>query len=232
MGWGIGIPIGWPNATSGGGTPIIYESYQFYNCVAEEYNSTNQYPVGTFTTGDRVLINGGNAYGYLLEPILPTTSGYTLLDLPINQISINRPCLDSNITIGILANIGETGVITCNIGANITGLVVDNNTGSFPISFNIDWTAEIADGEGSVATLEGAKKITFATNVWPIGSSIIAENVLLSEGIPGWSTDALTASINGFEIENSYVFETGWNYPNKYITTFGNTWQFQYPTGE
>ena len=38
-----------------------------------------------------------------------------------------------------------------------------------------------------------------------------------------------TSLISNFEINNSTVFDVGWNLPNLYLTTYGNTWRFEYP---
>ena len=226
MGWGNGIGIGWPNATSGS-TPIVYESYNIYNCPGEENLTTDPYPVGSFMPGYRVLINGDD-YGYIIEALPDQFGGTSILDLQINDISIDRPCVDSNINIGIEAILNEADVVSCNIGAGITGIVVDNNTGSFPISFNINWTANVEDGEGSATTINGVKTMNFVSPIWPIGSSLIAENVVLDYLSAGWYTTALTASISDFQIENSTVFNVGWDLPNLYLTTYGNTWEFSY----
>ena len=228
MGWGNGIGIGWPNATSGS-TPIVYESYIYSSCINAEQFDTGQYPQGTFQVFDRVTYPGYSDYGKIIGVLSPG-SGVSIIDLPINDISTDRPCIDSNINIGIEAILSEVGVVSCNIGAGITGIVVDNNTGSFPISFNINWTADVEDGEGSATTINGVKTMNFVSPIWPIGSSLIAENVVLDYLSAGWYTTALTASISGFSIENSTVFDLGWINPNLYLTTYGNTWQFQYPT--
>ena len=227
MGWGQGIGIGWPNATSGGVAPIVYESYIYSSCLNAEEFDTNQYPQGTFQVFDRVAYPDYSSYGKIIEVLSPG-SGVSIIDLPINDISTDRPCIDSNINISIGAIFNEVGVVSCNIGAGITGIVVDNNTGSFPISFNINWTANVEDGGGGGTTVNGVKTMNFVSPIWPIGSSLIAENVVLDYLSGSWYTTALTASISDFQIENSTVFDVGWDLPNLYLTTYGNTWEFSY----
>jgi len=227
MGWGNGIGIGWPNATSGS-TPIVYESYIYSSCLNVEEFDTNQYPQGTFQVFDRVAYPDYSSYGKIIGVLSPG-SGVSIIDLPINDISTDRPCIDSNINIGIEPVFDVYNVVICNIGAGVTGIAVDNSSGYFAISFNINWTADTQDGEGSVNTISGVKVMNFISPIWPIGSSLIAENVLLADITPGWYCYALTASISNFEINNSTVFDVGWNLPNLYLTTYGNTWRFEYP---
>ena len=60
MGWGNGIGIGWPNATSGGSGPIpTEEKYLISDCVYGGDYESIYYPIGTFVVNDRVTYELG-----------------------------------------------------------------------------------------------------------------------------------------------------------------------------
>ena len=74
-------------SSSNSGTPPTSEYYNFYNCVEEESNSSQNYPIGTFVVNDMVTFDysGQPGYGRVLEVLDGVGSAIAITATGANQ---------------------------------------------------------------------------------------------------------------------------------------------------
>ena len=231
MGWGNGIGIGWPNTSASAGPPVPQESYGFNNCVAEEYNISNPYPVGSFFVGDRILINEGSAYGYLTESIPATPGGYSISSLPFGY-SYNR-CIDSEVslTTELILTPGQLFEYSIVLnGAEIFGEdipVISNGDLDYEITVRVHYEASfnggalIEDGFVDIITntynIPGGDTATIAT--------VFAFNLPPQENI----LDYYNYYMDPLTIQNTYgPYNISEGY-SRFLTDNGNAWVFNWP---
>lgn len=232
MGWGQGIGIGWPNASASAVPPGPQESYTFYNCVAEEYNNTNQYPAGSSIPGYRVVINN-TQYGYITDVIPSTNVGYNISNLPIGYVD-NR-CNDCNVYLSPTLNngYGENWQYYMDLtGIEQLGEVEfasDVNTLTVNVNYYVYF--ESNEGPGPV-TRQGDVQFIIPTYLINAGTSALLDSMYIFD-IPqnDYFISESAIVVTSIEIADMELgpYDTGYDVPNKYVTNYGNVWTFSYP---
>lgn len=223
-----GIYIGRPNVSS---APGPQESYYFYNCVAEEWNNSNPYPVGSFTPGYRVLINDGGNYGYIIEAIPESTSSYTISSLPIGYTG--AVCIDSNVSLAssLILTPGQLFEYsielngTENFGQDIP--VISNGDLDYEITVRIHYEASFNSG-----ALIKTGFVDISTNTYNIPggataniSTVFAFNLPPQENI----LDDYNYYMEPLTIQNTYgPYHISDGY-SQFLTDNGNAWAFDWP---
>jgi hypothetical protein len=150
-------------------TPPLTEYYNFYNCVEEEYNSSQNYPIGTFVVDDMVTFeyDGQSGYGRVLEVLDGVGSamaitatganqeGYcNLSDIALNPSIKNEPnqivlyLSGTNIGPNDLVDYGLNG-LTYNYAFNL-----ECNTGVATQILNLSGSIEINDYNMTVGAFD------------------------------------------------------------------------------
>lgn len=228
MGWGQGIGIGWPNATSSGITPgPTTESYGIYSCSGEENLGSNPYPIGSFIPGYRITIGGGN-YGYVTSAI-PAEDGEDIGNLPIGNVD-NR-CDDSTIQLSLALIPNETQYMirvngyVYSGGLNVTS---ENNT----LSLIIHYYAPILDPDGGSAGAVNGNVVAEITSYNMLVEELQALLDVYAFTLPvGYYPEYAELTVTNFSLGNTLLgpYDTGQGYPNKFVTTYGNVWSFLWP---
>lgn len=140
MGWGQGIGIGWPNATSGGVLPL--ETYLIADCLSNFDPKWTQYlPTGTLQLGQRVpttsstvtpfygtVIEIGTEFGDLVAELVVPAYGCAITSIiNLSFSSEESGIYDINASLSSGSAINEFVSGHFNINARI--YYVDNNTG-------------------------------------------------------------------------------------------------------
>jgi len=231
MGWGQGIGIGWPNA-SASATPVPQESYYFYNCVAEEQNNSNPYPIGSFLVGDRILINEGSNYGYIIEAIPESTSSYTISSLPIGYTG--AVCIDSNVSLtsSLILTPGQLFEYsielngTENFGQDIP--VISNGDLNYEITVRIHYEASFNSG-----ALIKTGFVDIITNTYNIPGGATANiSTVFAFNLPAQANilEYYNYYIDPLTIQNTYgPYHISDGY-SQFLTDNGNAWSFNWPS--
>jgi len=231
MGWGNGISIGWPNASASAGPPIPQESYTFYNCVADEQNNSNLYPVGSFTPGYRVLIDEGYGYGYILEAIPAGTGASNISNLPIGyQPSV---CIDSNVvlTSSLIPDPDQLFQYLIELkGIDVAGLgnvVASDANLDYNIAVRINYEASFNSG-----ALIKTGFVDISTNTYDIEGSFTATiATVFAFNVPPviWDLDYYNYYMEPLTIQNTYgPYNISDGY-SRFLTDNGNAWAFNWP---
>ena len=132
----MGIGIGWPNATSGGGGPVpTEERYLVQDCVTGDQLDTQLYAIGDFEINDRVTydINGNPTYGKVIG--ITENEDY---DCPITATGVNSSqCYDNYVVLYSGNELGDNsvsfGIVLESIDADF---ISNNNEYAMSISYN------------------------------------------------------------------------------------------------
>lgn len=223
----MGIGIGWPNATSGGSAPISLESYAIYSCSGEESLISEPYQVGSFVPGNRIGISGTN-YGYI-ESVIPESTGETISNFPIGPVDYT--CNDSDIYLSVqFQQIGNNCNFTLYGYMYPGSLSVISNVN--PLSVDVLYYIPFIDEFGSSLIRSGTKTIQVNTYNVPVDVLTVLQSEFVFTVPSGYTPEYIELSVTNVEIGNIYnsPYDTGWEYPNKYVTNYGNVWTFFWPT--
>ena len=141
-------------SSSNSGTPPTSEYYNFYNCVEEESNSSQNYPIGTFVVNDMVTFDysGQPGYGRVLEVLDGVGSAIAITATGANQ---GGYCNLSEIAFNPTLFVDGDNIILSLDGTNNgpNNLVDDvpYNKLNYYYSFNIDYD----NGSLGTATIDG-----------------------------------------------------------------------------
>jgi hypothetical protein len=150
------------SSSNSGGTPLPpppSEYYNFYNCVEEEANSSQNYPIGTFVVDDMVTFDYGGqpGYGRVLEVLDGVGSDIAITATGANQAGY---CNLSEIAFQPQLIVDGDNIILSLDGTNNgpNNLVDDvpYNKLNYYYSFNIDYD----NGGAGTATIDGYLDIT------------------------------------------------------------------------
>jgi len=232
MGWGMSMGIGWPNASASAGPSVPKESYHIYNCANEESVDTNPYPIGSFLTGDRILINEGSAYGYIYTPVEPIHSGYSISSLPFGY-GYER-CNDSNIILSAVLGGGEAedsyNIVlngTENFGEDIPVI----SYGDYEITVRVHYECAFNNGEDDLYRNGYVDVITNIYNIPGGGTATLNGEGTYAFSTPGaYDLVSFEYYMDPLTIQNTYgPYDTGWEWYNRFVTDNGNIWTFYWP---
>lgn len=223
-----GIYVGRPNTASN----VPKESYIIYNCVAEEGQYSNKYPIGSFNVQDRVYFPQSDSYGYIDEVISPIL-GISLQSLPFGGCDYR--CNDSNVSLSLEINndIGDPtdwyvklyGIES--FGEDIPVISYGNYTLNVQIYYNLS----LFNGDNYINHSGTATLIQDTYNITSDGNELIVSEAIFSapEGYGIWEIYELY--ISNISISNTYgPYNTNWDYDNRFLTDNGNVWTFYWPT--
>jgi hypothetical protein len=134
--------------------PPPTEYYNFYNCVDEEFSSSENYPIGTFVVDDMVTFDygGQQGYGRVLEVLDGVGSDIEITATGANQEGYcNLSEIAFNPTLSIDGNDIILSLDGQNIGPNDLVDDVPYNKLIYHYSFNIDYD----NGSLGTATIDG-----------------------------------------------------------------------------
>jgi hypothetical protein len=228
MGWN-GIGIGWPNASASAAPPVPQESYNFYNCVAEEYNYSSQYPVGSFVPEHRVVIDN-SVYGYITETIPPGPGGSNISNLSIGDV--NNRCSDSTVTFSFELNI-DGSVYYLDLDATNAG-PIDFESTINELIISVNYSIYLTSDENPPITESGSATFTIPSYLVTAGQGLfnLGEEYIFEH--EGYNVDSEVYDVTSISINSTLLgpFNTGWDENNKYLTEYGNVWTFYYPNNE
>jgi hypothetical protein len=227
MAWN-GIGIGWPNATSGGGTPMpTTESYGIYSCSGEENLASDPYPAGSFIPGYRITIGGGD-YGYVTS-IIPAAEGDAIGNLPIGNV--DSRCNDSEIQLSLqLISSGTNYSIRVRGYIYFGGLPVvsENNTLFLTITYYIPFVSD----EGSILRSGNIQTEIPVYDMQPETLTILKDVPAFTVPNGYYPDGGPELTVTSFSLGNTLLgpYEIGEGYPNRFVTPYGNVWTFYWPT--
>jgi hypothetical protein len=187
-------------------TPPPSEYYNFYNCVEEESQSSQNYPIGTFVVDDMVTfeISGQPGYGRVLEVLDGVGSDIAITATGANQAGY---CNLSEITLNpTIFNDPNQLVLNLSGTNNGPNNLVNNAGATHKLNYSYDFTIECYIG-ASIQTLNLSDTIGIEDYDMIVGAFELGEFVIHSYGGPTFDSIEVTytATYAQFNDTNSYT---------------------------